>query len=131
MVRVERRSRSADEHRSGTTSCNRAADCATARTVVDRLSRSNGLSDISTTVSDPIQVERALLALAPAERAAVIERGLRSLDEIDDSPQEDIDAAWAAELRRRVTEIGNCTVTLVSGAESDARVQALLAELHR
>lgn len=82
------------------------------------------------------EVERALLALPPQERAAVIHQGLLSLDgagqdDTADADQAEVDAAWRAEFRRRIDEVESGAVTLVSGDESEARVRALLAELHQ
>lgn len=79
------------------------------------------------------EVERALLALAPQDRAAVIHSGLLSLDEdggirVD---QAEIDAAWRDEFRRRIDDIDTGKVALVSGEDSEARVRALLADLHQ
>ncbi|MDR1388334.1 MAG: addiction module protein [Propionibacteriaceae bacterium] len=76
------------------------------------------------------EVERALLALAPQDRAAVIERGIVSLDD-DGATQGQIDAAWRDVLRGRIDDIERGGVELVSGEESEARVQALLEELRR
>lgn len=75
-------------------------------------------------------VERALLALAPHDRAAVIHSGLLSLDSTD-ADQPAVDAAWHAEFRRRIDDIDSGNVTLVSAEESEARIRALLAELHQ
>jgi len=56
--------------------------------------------------SNAREAERALLALAPEEHAAVIRAGLISL-EGDDSraPQEENDAAWRAELDNRLDDV--------------------------
>ncbi len=52
------------------------------------------------------EVEKALLALAPDERAAVIHRGLVSLDPDDaDASRAELDAAWTAELDKRRDEV--------------------------
>lgn len=52
------------------------------------------------------EVERALLALAPEERAAVIHAGLLSLDGgIADAPQDDIDDAWRGEIGNRLDDV--------------------------
>jgi putative addiction module component (TIGR02574 family) len=77
--------------------------------------------------------EQALLALAPHDRAAVIHAGLLSLDDasVIEINQAEVDAAWRDEFRRRIDDIETGKVTLVSAAESQARVRALLAELHR
>lgn len=79
------------------------------------------------------EVEQALLALAPHERAAVIHSGLLSLDdgngiEVD---QVEVDVAWRTEFRRRIDDIESGKVALVSGEESEARVRTLLSELHQ
>ena len=83
-----------------------------------------------------LDVERALLALAPQERASVIHSGLLSLEddvlnEADAAQDTEIDAVWRDEFRRRIDDIESGRVELLSGEEVDARVQALLAELRR
>lgn len=70
-------------------------------------------------VSEVAEVERALLALSPDERVAVIERDLLSLDDVDDVEQDDLDAAWLAEIDRRVGEY----------ASGDAKVVGLDAHV--
>lgn len=76
---------------------------------------------------DIAQVEQALLALAPDDRAAVIERGLLSLDDVDDTEQVDIDAAWLAEVNRRVDEYVSGDTKLVDADEHFAQIRAKLA----
>lgn len=62
---------------------------------------------------DTAEVERALLALAPEERAEVIREGLRSLDdEREDTPSNTVDDAWHSELERRVNDIVEGRVAL-------------------
>jgi len=73
------------------------------------------------------EVERALLALAPEERAAVIERGLLSLDEVDNADQTEIEAAWLAEVNRRVDEYVSGDTKLVDADEHFAQLRAKLA----
>lgn len=74
------------------------------------------------------QVEQALLALDRRDRAAVIQRGLRSLDAEDaDVDQGEIDAAWRTELRRRIDEIKSGKVELLDADESHAQLRAELA----
>lgn len=73
------------------------------------------------------EVERALLALTPEDRAAVIERGLLSLEDIDDADQADIDAAWLAEVNRRVDEYVSGDTKLVDADEHFAQIRARLA----
>lgn len=59
------------------------------------------------------EVERALLALAPEERAAVIHAGLLSLDGADSqTPQGKIDSAWQAEIDNRLEDVLHDRVTL-------------------
>lgn len=77
------------------------------------------------------EVERALLALAPDERAAVIERGLLSLDDVDDTDQGEIDAAWLAEINRRVDGYGSGDTELVDADEHFEQLRAKLAARER
>lgn len=79
---------------------------------------------------DVADVERALLALAPEDRAVVIERGLLSLDEVDHADQADIDAAWLAEVNRRVDEYVSGDTKLVDAGEHFAQIRAKLALRH-
>ena len=66
------------------------------------------------------------------ERAVVAHKLLASVDgEASDGDQVDVDAAWKDEIRRRIDEVERGEVQLVSGEESQARVRALLAELHQ
>ena len=52
------------------------------------------------------RVEEALLALDRRDDAAVVHRGLQTLDpRSDEAPSEEADAAWRDELSRRVDEI--------------------------
>ncbi|RNI23827.1 addiction module protein [Flexivirga caeni] len=71
------------------------------------------------------EVERALLALSPDERAAVIHAGLLSLH---DGPTEvsptDADAAWYAEVDRRLNEVLGGRVKLGSFESTRARFAA-------
>lgn len=77
-------------------------------------------------------VEQALLALDERDRAAVIHSGLRSLRDKDaDADQEEIDAAWRAELRRRIDEIESGKVELLDLDESHAQLRAELAARRR
>jgi hypothetical protein len=55
---------------------------------------------------DVTEVERALLALAPQERAAVIHTGLLSLDGgSTDASQDEIDDAWRGEIGNRLDDV--------------------------
>jgi putative addiction module component (TIGR02574 family) len=80
---------------------------------------------------DVLEVERALLALAPEERATVIRRGLASLEDSVEEAPADLDAAWTDEFRRRIAEVESGQVRLLSAEEVDEQVRALLAELRR
>lgn len=77
---------------------------------------------------DVTEVERALLALNERDRAAVIHRGLRSLeDENLHVAQTEIDSAWSEELRHRIDEIESGKVQLLDVDESHAQLRAELA----
>jgi putative addiction module component (TIGR02574 family) len=69
-------------------------------------------------------------ALTRQQRADLAHQLLLTLDEPDQPNQAEIDAAWQAELNRRVDEILSGKAELVSDEESRARVRSLLAELH-
>ena len=72
------------------------------------------------------------LALDIDERTVVAHRLLASVqDETGDEDQANVDAGWTDEIRRRIDEIERGEVQLVSGEESQARVRALLTELHQ
>ncbi len=78
------------------------------------------------------QVEEALLALNRRDRAAVIQRGLRSLDrEIEEAPQEEIDSAWRDELSRRIDDIESGKVKMLNHDEVFANVRAEIAALYQ
>lgn len=51
------------------------------------------------------QVEQALLALAPAARAAVIHAGLRSLEPGPTVQDRELSAEWRDEVDRRVSDL--------------------------
>ncbi len=67
-------------------------------------------------------IEAEALQLSVAERALLVERLIASLD-----TDPDVDAAWAAEIERRHTEIENGTVTLIPGLEALAQLKAEFA----
>lgn len=73
------------------------------------------------------EVERALLALTPKDRAAVIERVLLSLDEVDDMDPADIDTRWRAEIDRRMGEYVSGEAKLVDADEHFAQLRTELA----
>ena|GEM_PF-5387755 len=51
------------------------------------------------------QVEQALLASAPAARAAVIHAGLRSLEPDPTTQDRELSAEWGEEVDRRVSKL--------------------------
>src|SRR5699024_2726211 len=90
-----------------------------------RASRAEYTRGMSMTVAE---VEQALLALDQQDRAAVLHRGLRSLDADDANvDQAEVDEAWRAELRRRIDDIDFGTVELLDVDESHAQLRAELA----
>lgn len=77
-------------------------------------------------------VERALLALDQHDRAAVIHRGLQSLEAKDNQvDQGEVDAAWRDELRRRIDDIESGTVELLDLDEVHAQIRAELAAMRK
>ena len=71
------------------------------------------------------EVERALLALAPEERAAVIHAGLLSLDGgIADATQDDIDDAWRGEIGNRLDDVLQGRVEMGSFEATHAKFTA-------
>jgi putative addiction module component (TIGR02574 family) len=64
------------------------------------------------------------LELSPSERALLAARLIDSLDPTVDSEN---DAAWEAEIARRLTEIDSGRVTLISWDAVRARMQATCA----
>ena len=75
------------------------------------------------------EVEKALLALNRHDRAAVLHRGIQSLDNdaSADDHQAAIDDAWRAEIRRRIDDIEAGRVEVLDVDESHARLRAELA----
>ncbi len=61
-------------------------------------------------------------ALPPEERARLAAELLATLDRSDDT----VEAAWDAELRRRIGEVENGAVQLVSADEAFAQVRNAL-----
>lgn len=71
------------------------------------------------------EVERALLALAPEERAAVIHSGLLSLDGgSSDGDQDQIDGLWHGEIGARLDDILQGNVALGSFEATRAKFAA-------
>ncbi|MBX3103777.1 MAG: addiction module protein [Microbacteriaceae bacterium] len=75
------------------------------------------------------EVEQALLSLDRRERAEVLHRGIRSLEEDDQtsSDQAEVDSAWRSEIRRRIDDIEDRKVELLDVDESHAQLRAELA----
>jgi putative addiction module component (TIGR02574 family) len=67
------------------------------------------------------EVLEKALALSTEERGALIDRLIESLD--DAPPEEGVEAAWDAEIKRRVDEIRSGKVKMIPGEE----VRRLLA----
>ena len=61
-------------------------------------------------------------ALPPEDRARLAEELLATLDPNDDG----IEAAWDAEIRKRIDEIENGTVQLIPAEQAFARVRQAL-----
>lgn len=74
-------------------------------------------------------VEQALMALNQNERAAVIQRGIDSLEAIEKvaGSQSEIDSAWTAEAFLRVDQVENHTVELLDLKDSHRQLRAELA----
>ena len=72
-----------------------------------------------------IEVERALLALPPHERAAVVHAALISLDGgANEDSQDELDAAWREEAGSRLDEVLDGSVELGSFEATRARFAA-------
>ena len=75
------------------------------------------------------QIKKEIRNLAPEEvdhllRDLQREYVMPSLDEDDAS----VEAAWDVEINRRAEEVMNGTVELISGEESERRIEALFAK---
>lgn len=76
------------------------------------------------------EVLQALLALNRHDRAAVIRRGLASLDADEVNPdQGEVDAAWRSELRRRINDIYSGKVKLLNAGAVHAQIRVELAAM--
>ena len=75
------------------------------------------------------EVEQALLSLNQRERAAVIQRGLDSLnfDVRSADTQHEVDSAWRTETLRRLDDIENGQLDLHDVEESHRQIRAELA----
>lgn len=79
------------------------------------------------------EIEEALLSLDRHDRAAVLQSGIRSLDEDDHivEDQAEVDAAWRSELRRRIDDIESGKVELLDADEVHAQISAKLAAMRK
>lgn len=78
------------------------------------------------------EVEQAFLALDRRDRAALIHRGLQTLDTEDaEVDQDEVDTAWRSELRRRIDDVESSAVELLDADEVHAQVRAELAALRQ
>lgn len=79
------------------------------------------------------QVELALLALSQEERAAVIQRGIDSLETTEkvSTRESEIDPAWTAEALRRLKQVKGNKVELLELKESHRHLRAELAARRR
>lgn len=74
------------------------------------------------------QIKAEAAKLSFSERAELADELLRSLDPPadDDATPEEIEAAWAAEIKRRMEMIDRGEATFIDGDESMARIRSLL-----
>jgi hypothetical protein len=70
--------------------------------------------------------ERSLLALTPQERVEVIERGIRSLDDVEGASPDEVRSAWESEIARRVEGYASGRAELVDADAHLARLRATL-----
>lgn len=78
------------------------------------------------------EVEQAFFALDRRDRAALIHRGLQTLDAEDaEVDQDEVDTAWRSELRRRIDEVESGAVELLDADEVHAQIRAELAALRQ
>lgn len=73
--------------------------------------------------SDADSVRAAALQLSSEARASLAAELIESLDDVEDAP-EDVEAAWADEVGRRLAEIDAGTVTPVPWSEARQRIRA-------
>ena len=74
-------------------------------------------------MADPLaELTARAKALPPEDRARLAEELLASLDGSDN----DIDAAWDAEIRKRVAEVDSGAVLLIPAGEAFAKVRQAL-----
>jgi putative addiction module component (TIGR02574 family) len=65
------------------------------------------------------------LALPPDERAWLAEELIASLDEAQDA---EVEAAWAAEIEKRIAQVESGEVQTVSWEDARARIRAKLVK---
>ena len=65
------------------------------------------------------ELSRRANDLSPEERVRLAEQILATVHE----PNEAVDAAWDAEIQRRVAEIENCAATLIGAEEVFAKLR--------
>lgn len=63
------------------------------------------------------RIRSAALRLPPEERARLAGELINSLDDLEEVDQEEVDAAWAEEIRRRAQEVRERRVELLDGDE--------------
>lgn len=71
--------------------------------------------------SDADSVRAAALQLSSEARASLAAELIESLDDMEDAP-EDVEAAWAEEVARRLAEIDAGAVTPVPWSEARQRI---------
>lgn len=75
--------------------------------------------------SDVEAVLLAAMRLPPEARAALAAELIQSLEREQDEPAEDVEAAWAAEIRRRIEEVDAGEVATIPWPEARARILAV------
>ena len=68
--------------------------------------------------------------LPTRDRAELATRLISSLDEDADEPEDEVQRAWDAEIRRRVTEMDAGTAEMIPVEEVLAELRAELRDLH-
>lgn len=84
-------------------------------------------------MSKPVdELRKCLMELPPDERAELAYQMLDSVaeDELDEDP-EDVEAAWAEELKRRIDDYDAGLVTAIPAEEVFARARALVRAVER
>lgn len=78
------------------------------------------------------EVEQAFFALDRRDRAALIHRGLHTLDAEDEQvDQGEVDAAWRGELRQRIDDVQSGKVELLDADEVHSQIRAELAAMRK